>query len=429
MDGVRCPSSSVCWATGVDQSTDNTLVVESNDGGRSWNQETTVAESTIKPFAIGHAIACPSVSQCTIVGSKRVTNGLANAVEMTTNDGGLTWQTVTMGVSSGTQVMTVASLACPSTTECVSVGFAEVPSSTGGFGTVPLAWNTTDGGATWNQTNPPGLAANDSLLTGISCPTTSTCFADGFNVTALNSTTGVPVGATVVETTDGGITWAQQTIASPQDQLLALLTATCQSATSCEAGGALFTNTSSLTNYQWATAVLTPGQSCVSTVPAGPTSVAPGVQFPSSISGSISATTSGTSLVLSGITPDIPYHVSVTATNAAGTGCASYESHDVMNTPMELGSAIALTTNSTVPAPACQNGSSSSTGTGGSTPENLSLCDLPDPDAVIDPSASPAAMDVFTSNSTSKAFGPGENIPWFQYTESGNSWVRRATVR
>ena len=93
-------------------------------------------------------------------------------------------------------------------------------------GNVVLA--TTDGGATWaTQTVPAGV----SSLTGISCVSATTCEAVGYNYNTVTSTsTGV-----VLATTDGGTTWVTQTTPTGTGTLTGV---SCATATVCEAVGA-----------------------------------------------------------------------------------------------------------------------------------------------------------------------------------------------
>lgn len=416
IEGITCPSTSQCWAVGYDTTSGQTLILQSSDAGATWEISTSVSLLSLQPFIFGGGISCVSASECTVVGVGTVGNNQSNAVSMTTKDGGAIWTSATMSAGVSGQVLSPTSIQCTSTTNCTAVGFS-VNANFQSF--APLAWYSTDAGATWSEVYPPGATAAFSVLTSVSCPTASSCFAVGFNITDSSNNSGVPVGATVVATTDGGATWSKQAIASPQDQLLALVGVSCVSVTSCEAGGALFTSSTSVVNYNWATAVLTPGENCVSSAPLGPTSVSKGYEFPSTIPGPVSATVSGTqgAVSLSGITPNIPYTLSVSATSAAGTGCPGYLASDVMDLPLQIGTHPLALTASSPPTVYCPG--NTNTGAGGTPRQNLSQCDLPDPDAVSDPLSTPtnSLMDVFTTNSTA-GFFPADNIPWFQYRET-----------
>ena len=82
---------------------------------------------------------------------------------------------------------------------------------------------TTDGGSSWTtQTAPSGVVE----LSGIECPSTSVCEAQGVNSSSFN---GVVFG-----TTNGGSSWAAQTLPTVQSYLGDV---TCVSASVCELSG------------------------------------------------------------------------------------------------------------------------------------------------------------------------------------------------
>ena len=98
-----------------------------------------------------------------------------------------TWTDQSPGVSG-----ILSGISCPSASTCFAVGKGN--GNDIGF-TVILA--TTNGGGTWTDQSP---GVNGSL-SGISCPSTSTCFAVGWD--------GTP-NATILATTNGGGTWTDQ---------------------------------------------------------------------------------------------------------------------------------------------------------------------------------------------------------------------------
>lgn len=125
---------------------------------------------------------------------------------MATSDGGTTWasQTVPPGVSALKEV------SCPSASTCFADG---IVSSTG---TVMIA--THDGGTTWTiQTLPAGVNG----LGPLSCPSVSNCYAP----TSIGST------SVVVTTTNGGATWTSH--AAPGS----LSSISCPSVSVCFASG------------------------------------------------------------------------------------------------------------------------------------------------------------------------------------------------
>lgn len=117
---ASCTSPASCLAAGTTTTTVSDVVpakgqlLASTDGGHTW-------VSATSPAAVDdvYAIACPSAQQCAIVGTKwfgfpAVAMG---AVAQSVN-GGRTFK-----ASPGAYVpITLAALACPSTTHCVAVG-------------------------------------------------------------------------------------------------------------------------------------------------------------------------------------------------------------------------------------------------------------------------------------------------------------------
>jgi hypothetical protein len=111
-----------------------------------------------------------------------------------TTDGGATWSSQSSGVGDD-----LLGISCPTTSTCWAVGSNGRMLATG------------DGGATWSS-----RASGGSELRGITCPTTSTCRVVGFN-------------GRILATSDGGASWSSQS-SGTSDNLHAVA---CPTATSC----------------------------------------------------------------------------------------------------------------------------------------------------------------------------------------------------
>jgi len=138
-------------------------IIASLNGGHSWQ----VLETT--PGSWFAAIACPTATDCTVVGG-RGNGDFDSPVILSTTDGGEHW---TDGEQPG-QMDSLLDVACPSLRTCVAVG-PLLPVSPTTFNASGIA-RTTDAGATWTVENAPtGMASLDA----VTCPTRSFCVIGG----------------------------------------------------------------------------------------------------------------------------------------------------------------------------------------------------------------------------------------------------------
>lgn len=192
MAALSCAGASTCVAVGA-----SGVILQTTDGGQTW-----------RPRSSGTAAALAGVScvasSCVAVGA--VVAGAA--VIVASGDGGATWAPRTSGTASA-----LSAVSCASTSVCVAVG-------TGG-----VLIRSADGGSLWAPQN-----VGTTSLNGVTCPSASRCVAVG----------AIPAGggtATAIASTDGGISWAVQSSASPQP----LAAVACVDTLACIADGALGT--------------------------------------------------------------------------------------------------------------------------------------------------------------------------------------------
>jgi len=190
------------------------------DPASSWRL---IHESSLQGSVVMD-ITCPSLSECIGVGAQNANTSESPAIWRTSN-GGATWSHVIPAGASNVQAELLA-VSCPSPTFCVALGANGI----GDIGNSSVLYVTTDGGATWTSESLPG--GIDSL-SGLSCTSTSTCFASGNAEVTLNGVTEATPA--VVETTDGGMTW--QLISSGITSPGTLSRITCTSTTDCMAVG------------------------------------------------------------------------------------------------------------------------------------------------------------------------------------------------
>jgi hypothetical protein len=165
---VDCPTVGDCWAVGTAGRV--AAILRSTDGGVSWSTVAAPAGATSLV-----SVDCPTATSCRAVGRA----GTQPAVVGT--DGGAGWQTESTPSAPGD----LTSISCPGPAQC-AVG-------SGGGGRSAVA-STGDGGATWStqpltgvtagalSTGPGGTpAAPLTTVTGVVCPTTTLCYALGFD--------------------------------------------------------------------------------------------------------------------------------------------------------------------------------------------------------------------------------------------------------
>jgi photosystem II stability/assembly factor-like uncharacterized protein len=142
LTSVSCPSTTVCLAGGMIAATGTIIFVGTGNGGASWSQLSTQAPGYL------YALSCPSTTVCFAAE--------AGAIFGST-DGGATWKNESPSGFNGL----LYSVSCVTSTTCTAVG-------EGG-----AALGTSDG-VTWT-TQYPG-----AVLYWVSCaPGTTTCFAAG----------------------------------------------------------------------------------------------------------------------------------------------------------------------------------------------------------------------------------------------------------
>ena len=147
-----------------------------------------------------------------------------------TGDPVSTWTLVHESKLQGSTIMTIT---CPSSSECIAVGYVQ---STTPETISPVVWRTTDTGATWTQEQLSSPASSYIELDAISCSSTADCVTVGGN--GIGSS-GSPTA--IYTTTDGGITWTQEPV--PVD-VVDVSGVSCPSATTCYASGTYMTSSS-----------------------------------------------------------------------------------------------------------------------------------------------------------------------------------------
>jgi photosystem II stability/assembly factor-like uncharacterized protein len=197
------------------------LVTETNpaSGSPVWNAQTAPIGS------IGLAsVSCPSPTDCVAVG---VFGSNAATEILTTSNGGANW--VRRGVPAGVVQLTSAS--CASVSDCIAVGANQEIYCCGSYPAAIIA--TTDGGATWVSKavpiDPTGFS-NPGTLSAVSCTTATNCVAVGQCIANCYDI--------ILVTNDGGNSWTNHYVPYAEPKPVLYLTAiSCATSQNCVAVG------------------------------------------------------------------------------------------------------------------------------------------------------------------------------------------------
>ena len=211
---ITCASTSDCFAVGRGDA-----ILQTTNGGVSWTQDSV---STL-PSGIGgiiNSISCPpnnvlATTTCYAVGgSGQQGNWVStNSFIIETTNGGVTWTLVLSTSTSPALTNEPLKIACPAVNECWAVGNA-TPAS-------PDEYCSTNCLTASNWT--VGTLTTSYDYQGVNCPTTSQCYAVGYDV---------GTGSSIYSWTGSGAPSSIGTIASDY-----LYSVSCSASSSCIAVG------------------------------------------------------------------------------------------------------------------------------------------------------------------------------------------------
>ncbi len=177
LSGVSCASTTSCVATGLSGSgaSQQGAIITTTDGGGTWSVAS--APGDAQDFS---GVSCPTSTTCWAVGVQASQYYAQPGVVVVSSDAGATWSLTS----------TQPTLVNDSAVSCIAAGQCTISGTTSG-GAAAID-DTTNDGATWNAGSVTGQP-----LTGLACPSSTTCFAVG------------PTGGTgrVAESGDGDATW------------------------------------------------------------------------------------------------------------------------------------------------------------------------------------------------------------------------------
>ena len=199
----------------------------------------TSAPKTIKAASTSPAvlasISCPSATFCMAVGA----GSAAKATDQLAAErwDGARWRRLPVAQPPGVTLPGLQAVACPSSTECVAVGSGTKgrPTPTSHLILVAETWTAATG---WTTSQPVQPGGSFGEFNGISCPTTSRCYAAGDIVDSTGQ--ALPL----VERWTAG-TWARETLRMPAGASNPSLDAiACPSVGQCAATGGYATSAS-----------------------------------------------------------------------------------------------------------------------------------------------------------------------------------------
>ena len=243
---ISCPSTSACVAGGVyendAQNAEGVLVAGS---GTAW---TTTEAPVGAPYGVDNVelndVSCASAAACTAVGTYQETPSETQNAALFTGSGD-SWTGAVAPLPSDDEPGTRSALnavACPSTSQCVAVGWYLSSSATGP--SIERGLLMTESGGSWSAIAPPlpvGAEPDDSSsLSTVTCASASACVAVG----SYTDSSGLEHDLLV---TGSGNSWSAATSPLPgdasTDPYVVLSAVTCASASQCIATG-YYTNSS-----------------------------------------------------------------------------------------------------------------------------------------------------------------------------------------
>ena len=229
---VACSSASSCVAVGSYEEPSGAyqgLLVTGS--GTTWAAATAPvpANADSDPGVALNAVACTSASSCTAAGSY---DASSSAQGLLLTGSGTTWTaSEAPPVAGGWSTASLGSVACPSASSCVAVGYYSPSAASGAMEALVVAGS----GTAWASTEVslPGSASVDPFadLQSIACPSVSSCVAVGGYVDSTETNQGLLV-------TGAGTTWKATEAPVPSAYLSTdLYSVACSSPSSCVAAG------------------------------------------------------------------------------------------------------------------------------------------------------------------------------------------------
>ena len=223
---LTCTTAQSCIAIASDPANQSgaALAFVTNDGGATWT------DSNLPEDFVPRGLQCVSAQGCIVIGFSQSPDGSSTippGANLYTSDDGATWTKATLPPGLGP----LSSVSCASSAHCVASFFGDDGSSS-------EILVSSDGGQSWSESGASGLPA--AMVTGLSCPAASDCWAAGIAGASGGSGGSGPIAVKLgpgaegimASTSDGGQTWQGQQL--PQGVLM-VVDISCPSETNCYA--------------------------------------------------------------------------------------------------------------------------------------------------------------------------------------------------
>jgi len=178
LNGITCTSSSDCWAVGYASLTNGTrqTLIEHWDG-TSWavviSPNTNAAQNNVL-----FEVTCVSASDCWAVGYYNTSNIAlpGNFQTLVERYDGTSWSIVSSPNTSATADNVLFGVTCTSSSDCWALGYYEVGQLSQ---TLIEHWDGTT--QTWSIVSSPNASFQSNLLAGVTCTSASNCWATGYS--------------------------------------------------------------------------------------------------------------------------------------------------------------------------------------------------------------------------------------------------------
>ena len=180
LHGVSCSSDTNCFAVGLRDGTsgEGQLTFAERWNGTTWSIVPTPNDSHAI-YSVLEGVSCPSAGSCFAAGWYQAKNTLA-AHSVIERWNGTSWSLVASPIPKDSTRTLLSSVSCASDTRCFAAGYAITDVDQVTIHDAPLidVWD----GTSWSVATTPALGTGEALLYDISCATSSSCFAIGYQL-------------------------------------------------------------------------------------------------------------------------------------------------------------------------------------------------------------------------------------------------------
>ena len=227
--GVACPTTTGCVVVGYgfDPKKDNVqpLVGHSSVAGWSIAGPPTPSGAGVDRGGLLSGVDCPDSTRCFAVGQFTAGTRTRTLIE---GWNGTNWAIVAQPNPTGAITSGLSGISCPTTTTCIAVGVAGSPGDSRPTRTMVARWN----GSRWSVLPSPNVGDTTTVnaLAAVSCVSSTRCFAVGSSTHKHKTTT-------LIEGWDGATWTVIPSPNAPESSYSALRSVSCASSSRCFAVG------------------------------------------------------------------------------------------------------------------------------------------------------------------------------------------------